>query len=156
MLARFRKVLAALTINPARALEELNSDWTASQEIADRLMRDHGLPFRIGHHMASRMVGWARAHNVLPLDFPYDEMRRIYREEVSEEYPEGPAELPMSEEEFRSALDPRSIVRARPHRGQRLARRSGEDARSRRRPPRRPALRARSRGGAHCKGARRA
>lgn len=50
---------------------------------------------------------------MLPLDFPYDEMRRIYREEVSEEYPEGPAELPMSEEEFRSALDPRSIVRAR-------------------------------------------
>lgn len=113
MLARFRKVLAALTINPARALEELNSDWTASQEIADRLMRDHGLPFRIGHHMASRMVGWARANNVLPLEFPYAQMRRIYREEVSEEYPEGPAELPMSEEEFRAALDPRSIVAAR-------------------------------------------
>ena len=113
MLTRFRKVLAALTINPARALEELNSDWTASQEIADRLMRDHGLPFRIGHHMASRMVGWARANNVLPLEFPYAQMRRIYREEVSEEYPEGPAELPMSEEEFRAALDPRSIVAAR-------------------------------------------
>ena len=32
MLTRFRKVLAALTINPARALEELNSDWTASQK----------------------------------------------------------------------------------------------------------------------------
>ena len=113
MLTRFRKVLAALTINPARALEELNSDWTASQEIADRLMRDHGLPFRIGHHMASRMVGWARANNVLPLEFPYAQMRRIYREAVSEEYPEGPAELPMSEEEFRAALDPRSIVAAR-------------------------------------------
>ena len=113
MLTRFRKVLAALTLNPARALEELNSDWTASQEIADRLMRDHGLPFRIGHHMASRMVGWARANNVLPLEFPYAQMRRIYREEVSEEYPAGPAELPMSEEEFRAALDPRSIVAAR-------------------------------------------
>ena len=76
-------------------------------------MNDHCLPFRIGHHMASRMVGWARANNVLPLEFPYAQMRRIYREEVSEEYPEGPAELPMSEEEFRAALDPRSIVAAR-------------------------------------------
>lgn len=113
MFSRFLKVLCALRINPDRALEELNSDWTASQEIADRLMRDHGLPFRIGHHMASRMVGWARANNVLPLEFPYAQMRRIYREEVSEEYPEGPAELPMSEEEFRAALDPRSIVAAR-------------------------------------------
>ena len=63
--------------------------------------------------MASHMVGWARANNVLPLEFPYAQMRRIYREEVSEEYPEGPAELPMSEEEFRAALDPRSIVAAR-------------------------------------------
>ena len=34
MLERFLKVLNALRINPARALEELNSDWTASQEIA--------------------------------------------------------------------------------------------------------------------------
>lgn len=113
MLERFRKVLAALSIKPARALEELNSDWTASQEIADRLMREHGLPFRIGHHMASRMVGYARANGILPLDFPYTKMQEIYREEIAAEYPEGPGELPMSEAEFRDALDPVKIVEAR-------------------------------------------
>ena len=113
MLARFRKVLAGLVINPERALEELNSDWTASQEIADRLMRDHGLPFRIGHHMASRMVGFARANDILPLQFPYAEMQRIYREEITEEFPEANPVLPMSEEEFRDALDPRKIVAGR-------------------------------------------
>ena len=113
MLKRFRKVLAGLTINPARALEELNNDWTASQEIADRLMRDHGLPFRIGHHAASRLVSFARANNILPLDFPYVEMQRIYREEIADEFPEGPAELPMTEAEFRDALDPRKIVATR-------------------------------------------
>ena len=110
MLNRFLKVLNALRINPDRALEELNSDWTASQEIADRLMHDHGLPFRIGHHMASRMVSWARANNVLPLDFPYGEMQRIYKEEIEAEYPEASTTLPMSEAEFRDALDPRKIV----------------------------------------------
>lgn len=113
MLKRFSKVLAGLVISPERALEELNSDWTASQEIADRLMRDHGLPFRIGHHVASRMVGWARANNVLPLAFPYEEFERIYREEIQEEFPEGDPKLPMSREEFQAALDPRSIVRNR-------------------------------------------
>lgn len=113
MFERFLKVLNGLRINPERALEELNSDWTASQEIADRLMREHGLPFRIGHHVASRMVSWARANNVLPLDFPYEEMRRIYREEIEEEFPEASAELPMSEAQFRDALDPRKIVEAR-------------------------------------------
>ena len=113
MMTRFRKILAGLTVNPERALEELNSDWTASQEIADRLMRDHGLPFRVGHHMASRMVGFARANGILPKDFPYADMQRIYREEIAAEYPEGSETLPMTEEEFHEALDPRKIVEGR-------------------------------------------
>ena len=117
MLERFLKVLNALRINPDRALEELNSDWTASQEIADRLMHDHGLPFRIGHHVASRMVSWARANNVLPKDFPYEQMQRIYKEEILEEFPEGPQELPMSEAEFLDALDPRKIIANRKTKG---------------------------------------
>lgn len=117
MLVRFLKVLNALRINPARALEELNSDWTASQEIADRLMHDHGLPFRIGHHVASRMVSWARANNVLPQDFPYEQMQRIYVEEIREEFPEGPEVLPMSKEEFLEALDPRKIIANRKTKG---------------------------------------
>ena len=113
MCERFLKVLNGLRINPARALEELNSDWTASQEIADRLMREHGLPFRIGHHMASRMVSYARANGLLPLNFPYAEIVRIYRQEITEEYPEASPVFPMSEAEFRDALDPRKIVENR-------------------------------------------
>lgn len=110
LMQRFLKVLKALRVNPERALEELNSDWTASQEIADRLMREHGLPFRIGHHMASRMVSWARANNVLPLDFPYEQMQAIYKQEIEAEFPEASPILPMSEAEFRDALDPKKIV----------------------------------------------
>lgn len=113
MCERFLKVLNGLRINPARALEELNSDWTASQEIADRLMREHGLPFRIGHHMASRMVSYARANGLLPLNFPYAEIVRIYREEITEEFPEASPVFPMSEAEFRDALDSRKIVENR-------------------------------------------
>ena len=63
--------------------------------------------------MASRMVSYARKENILPLDFPYDVMQKLYREEVEEEYPQAPRELPMSEAEFRDALDPRKIVAAR-------------------------------------------
>ena len=113
MCERFLKVLNGLRINPARALEELNSDWTASQEIADRLMREHGLPFRIGHHMASRMVSYARANGLLPLNFPYAEIVRIYRAEITEEFPDASPVFPMSEAEFRVALDPRKIVEKR-------------------------------------------
>src|SRR5690606_40396570 len=57
---------------------ELNSDWTASQELADVLMRKYRLPFREGHHFASEVVSHARAQGIKPLDFPYAEAQRIY------------------------------------------------------------------------------
>lgn len=107
-LRNWDRVLKALVVNPERALEELNSDWTASQELADVLMRKHGLPFRVGHHFASEVVGYARQHGIGPLEFPYEEARRIYREAVhGAAYPQ---ELPMDEEEFRRTLDPVAIV----------------------------------------------
>ncbi len=101
-------ILNALEIDPARALEELNNDWTASQELADVLMRTYKLPFRVGHHFASEVVTFAKRHDIKPLDFPYAEARRIYREAVKDYDTTG--DLPMSEAEFRATLDPRAIV----------------------------------------------
>src|SRR3546814_1728749 len=91
-----------MCISPDRALEELNSDWTASQELADVLMRKYKLPFRVGHHFASEVVSYAKANNIKPLDFPYDQARRIYEEAVKGS--EYPAELPMRSEEHTSEL----------------------------------------------------
>lgn len=105
------RILNALVISPERALEELNSDWTASQELADVLMRQHKLPFRLGHHFASEVVDYAKAKDIRPLDFPYAEARRIYADAVKGT--SFPAELPMSEAQFRATLDPRAIVRNR-------------------------------------------
>ncbi|WP_205749094.1 argininosuccinate lyase [Frigidibacter oleivorans] len=110
-LNRLDRVLKALRINPDRALEELNSDWTASQELADLLMREHGMPFREGHHFASEVVSHARANGLGPLDFPYAEAQRIYAETVAGT--DAPQELPLSEEVFRATLDPVAIVKAR-------------------------------------------
>ena len=113
MLDTFQRVLKALRINPERAMEELNNDWTASQEIADVLMREHKLPFRVGHHVASQMVSYAKANNIKPTDFPYDQVKRIYAEVIKKEYPQASTDCPMSEQEFRKALDPVSIVNNR-------------------------------------------
>lgn len=110
-LSRLDAVLQALVIDQDRALEELNSDWTASQEIADRLMRDHGLPFREGHHVASEIVTHARRNGMGPLDFPYAEAQRIYADAIAGT--EAPADLPLTQEQFRQALDPAAIVAAR-------------------------------------------
>ena len=104
------RILNAMVISPERALEELNSDWTASQELADVLMRKYKLPFRVGHHFASEVVDYAKTKDIRPLDFPYAEAQRIYAEAVK-----GVATgaLPMSEEEFRATLNPVAIINNR-------------------------------------------
>ena len=114
-LRNFNKILNGLVINKARALDELNSDWTASQEVADRLMKNYGLPFRIGHHFASKMVSFAKLKGFTPLTFPYDEACRIYAEATAEDGSDST--FPMSETEFRSCLDPIAIVENRQTRG---------------------------------------
>jgi argininosuccinate lyase len=108
----FDKILKALVINPERALEELNLDWTASQELADVLMRQYKLPFRLGHHFASEVVDYAKLKDIKPLDFPYAEAKRIYKEAVKD-YPQAAPELPMSEAEFKATLNPVSLVQSR-------------------------------------------
>ncbi|MFJ5369040.1 argininosuccinate lyase [Bosea sp. CER48] len=106
------RILKALVIDPERALEELNSDWTASQELADLLMRKYRLPFRAGHHFASEIVDYAKVNNIRPTDFPYTQAQAIYRKAATEMGLPA-AELPMSEAEFRSTLDPVAIIRNR-------------------------------------------
>lgn len=108
VLEDWNTVLNALVINPERALEELNSDWTASQELADVLMRKYKLPFRVGHHFASNVVEYARQNDIKPLAFPYADAQRIYTQTVANTPYAGA--LPMSEAEFRSTLDPVAIV----------------------------------------------
>ncbi|SFI83946.1 argininosuccinate lyase [Bosea sp. OK403] len=112
MLDGWDRILNGLVIDPARALEELNSDWTASQEVADVLMRTYKLPFRVGHHFASEVVDYAKANNIRPTDFPYAEAQRIYKVTLKEMNVTG-SELPLSEAEFRATLDPVAIVRNR-------------------------------------------
>jgi len=111
VLANWDRILNNLVLDPQRALEELNSDWTASQELADVLMRKYKLPFRVGHHFASEVVDYAKAKDIKPLAFPYAEAQRIYADAVKGL--EVAQALPMSEAEFRSTLDPVSIVKNR-------------------------------------------
>jgi argininosuccinate lyase len=111
-LSRLDRILKALVIDPERALEELNSDWTASQELADVLMRKYKLPFRAGHHFASEVVDYAKLNNIKPTEFPYAQAQAIYRK-AAPEMGLATADLPMSEAEFRSTLDPLAIIRNR-------------------------------------------
>lgn len=119
VLTAMDKILNNLVIDPARSLEELNLDWTCSQEIADELMKNHGIPFRMGHHFASEIVTYARAHHITPRDFTYEDAKAIYAiyAKVSADDPNLPRDFPMTEEEWQHAKDPASIVRNRKVKG---------------------------------------
>lgn len=116
VLSGMDRILNNLVIHPDRSLEELNLDWTCSQEIADELMKNHGIPFREGHHFASEIVTYARAHDITPRDFRYETAKEVYRT-VAEKDPNLPTAFPMTEEEWNHAKDPASIVRNRKVKG---------------------------------------
>ena len=112
MLRDATDVMASLRVDGKRSLEELESDWTTSMELAETLQREHQVPFRVGHHFASEVVVYAREHQLLPKAFPYAEAVRIYAE-AGRKYQAADARLPLDEATFRRTLSPENMVRTR-------------------------------------------
>lgn len=116
VLRTFAGIVDSLQVDRERALEELNADWTASQEVADRLVREGGIDFRSAHRFMSRLVSWARESGLRPLDVRFDDAARLWAAFVS--VPENasvrlPAALPLSPESLAAALNPIGILNAR-------------------------------------------
>lgn len=112
MLRDASDVMASLRVDAQRSLEELESDWTTSMELAETLQREHHVPFRVGHHFASEIVTYAREHKLLPKAFPYAEAVRIYAE-AGKMYQVADPKLPLDEATFRRTLSPENMVRTR-------------------------------------------
>ncbi|KAL0932857.1 argininosuccinate lyase [Colletotrichum truncatum] len=113
VLGDWHRILNALVIDGDRALKELDLDWTASQELADVLMREHNVPFRVGHHFASEVVRYAKAEDLYPSNFPYTEAAKIFSNALRHAGLDSDGYEFMSEQEFRGALDPASIIKRR-------------------------------------------
>jgi argininosuccinate lyase len=53
--------MAAATFDVEKLAERAGQNWITVTELADTLTRDHGLPFKAGHTIASRLVAGSRA-----------------------------------------------------------------------------------------------
>jgi argininosuccinate lyase len=106
MYKAFSTVLDNLLVYPARSLAEVNADYSTMTEVADMLLRDSNVPFRIGHHFASELTTYGRAHNLVPKDIPYAEAVRIYKDVTAES-------LPLTAAQLQRAFDPTYIVLSR-------------------------------------------
>lgn len=112
MLRRFSGVLDALRIDVKRARQELDAEWTTSMELAETLQRSHKIAFRVGHHFAAEIVLHARAHDLAPAQFPYQEAVRIYAE-AGRKFQLADLRLPLDEASFRKALSAENMVLTR-------------------------------------------
>ena len=99
----FGSVVDALVVNKARALEEVNADYSTTTEIADALLQKAEVPFRIGHHFASKLTDYGRSKGLKLSEIPFAEVQRIYQEQA-----EG--KLPLTEQEFREVISAEAAV----------------------------------------------
>src|SRR5690606_5946739 len=79
MINNTNRVLSALKVNPERALEELENDWTTSMELAEVLHRERARPCRVGHSFTSAIASRARAAKLRAKGFPYSVAVDAYR-----------------------------------------------------------------------------
>lgn len=99
----FGSVVDAVVVNKARALEEVNADYSTTTEIADALLQKAEVPFRTGHHFASKLTDYGRGKGLKIHEIPYSEAQRIYAEQAKDK-------LPLTEAEFREVISAEYMV----------------------------------------------
>ena len=104
-----KRVFDALVVNKPRALEELESDWTSTMNLAELLLQKYKIPFRIGHGFASQLVSYGRPLDLTPKTIPFNVVTDLFGKTLAKfEQPAQP--FPMSEAEFREVMSPNWIV----------------------------------------------
>jgi argininosuccinate lyase len=110
LFAHAESVIHTMRFRPERALDEVNSDYSTTTELADTLQREADVPFRIGHHFASELVNYGRGHRLRASQIPYAEAQRIYADIATAAKMD--AKLPLSEDAFRRSLTAENMVTA--------------------------------------------
>ena len=110
LFAHAEAVIRTFRFRAARALDEVNGDYSTTTELADTLQREADVPFRIGHHFASELVNYGRGQHLRASQIPYAEAQRIYGDIAAGAKMD--TTLPLSEQRFRTVLTPENMVTA--------------------------------------------
>ena len=78
VLKLFQQIVDGIVVNKERALAEVSADYSTTTEIADALSQRADVPFRIGHHFASKLTDYGRGKGLKLHEIPYAEAARIY------------------------------------------------------------------------------
>jgi len=97
-------VIDNLVVDRHRALAEVDADYSTMTEVADTLQRVGDVPFRTGHHFLSELTTYGRSHGMRPIEIPYEEAVRIFKEVT------GGDKLPLTEAEFKAVMSAQNMV----------------------------------------------
>ena len=87
VLKLLQQIMGGIVVNKERALAEVHADYSTTTEIADALMQRADVPFRIGHHFASKLTDYGRGNKLKLKEIPYAEAARIYHEQTQQPLP---------------------------------------------------------------------
>ena len=106
MYVAYVDVMTNLVVDRERSLAEVNAGYSTMTEVADVLLREAEVPFRIAHHYASELTTYGRGSGKRPRDLTDAELAQVYREAIGED-------LPVDVAVIRAAMDPATMVRNR-------------------------------------------
>jgi argininosuccinate lyase len=106
----FQQIVDGIVVNKERALAEVHADYSTTTEIADALLQRADVPFRIGHHFASKLTDYGRANGLKLHEIPHAEAARIYTADTN-------APLPLDAAGFSEIISAEYMVYGRRGRG---------------------------------------
>jgi argininosuccinate lyase len=83
----FQQVIDGIVVDKARARAEVRDDYSTTTEIADALMQRANVPFRIGHHFASKLTDFGRGRRLKIEEIAYTDAARLYEEQTQQPFP---------------------------------------------------------------------
>jgi argininosuccinate lyase len=106
MLRLIGEVLDSLVVNKERRIAGFERSWTTTSNLADVIVRETGLPFRLSHAIVGRLVRQCIEGGVLPRD-----VRSTHLDTAAQDVM-GRA-LSLTDEQVRDALDPWRFIETR-------------------------------------------
>ncbi|WP_429924132.1 argininosuccinate lyase [Agrobacterium vitis] len=99
-------IVETLKVHNERMEQLLSASWSTSSNLADVLVRDHGLSFRQAHHVVARLVRICISEGIPRTKVSEDVLLRASRETLDHE-------VSMPDGALFAALDPAEFVRTR-------------------------------------------